>query len=63
MFKVNENFAKLPGSYKDNWIGKRATEAANSIARERNSLRKYRKESIRIPGRAPGKGDHPSWNR
>ena len=22
--------------YKDNWIGKRATEAANSIARERN---------------------------
>ncbi|MCS3233639.1 hypothetical protein NXU96_00065 (plasmid) [Phocaeicola vulgatus] len=22
--------------YKDNWIGKKATEAANSIARERN---------------------------
>ncbi|WP_368332606.1 relaxase/mobilization nuclease domain-containing protein, partial [Phocaeicola vulgatus] len=31
------NRVSLSGElYKDNWIGKRATEAANSIARERN---------------------------
>ncbi|WP_394799021.1 relaxase/mobilization nuclease domain-containing protein [Bacteroides faecis] len=36
------NRVSLSGElYKDNWIGKRATEAANSIARERNLVQSF----------------------